>query len=145
MEKASDVIGAPVYVNGKAIGTVTELLVDKREIAGLTGLTNTGIVRGKFFVGKRGILKMSRDAVLVAADALKYRKNFTEEYGRFGVYKENDLLSRVGDLYFDPATLTIESASVKKGFWDDLLYGRETVPMATATMTSKGFFSQNDD
>ena len=145
MEKASNVIGAPVYVNGKVIGNVTEILVDKREIAGLTGLGNTGIIRSKFFVAKRGILKMGRDAVLAAVGAVRYRKNFIEEYGRFGVYRENDLLSKVGDLYFDPVSLTIESASVKKGFWDDLIYGRETVPMQMATMTSKGFFTQNED
>ena len=49
----------------------------------------------------------------------------------------------MGDFYFDPLNLELESVSIKKGFLDDLIYGRDIVDIKNISMTEKGLIIVN--
>ncbi|MBR2860327.1 MAG: hypothetical protein IKB86_00580 [Clostridia bacterium] len=143
MESIRSFIGTEVYCEGKIIGRITDFLIkiSSKEISGLTCISNRGIIRGKFFVNKDGILHLDKNGAVVDKKSVKYKKSFNEEYAGsgFGVQKDNDFFSgSVGDIYFNPVTLEILSVSVKKGFVDDLLFGRDIVSVQDISMTEKG-------
>lgn len=143
MEALSSYIGIEVYCQGKVIGRITDFLINisQKDIGGITCTSNTGIIRSKFYVDKSGIMHLDRNGAVIDKNKIRYKKSFDEEYSRsgFGIYKDKDYFAgSVGDIYFNPVELNIESVSVKKGFLDDLIYGRDIVDIKNVSMTEKG-------
>ena len=141
-------IGTDVFCNGKIIGRITDFLINipNKDISGITCLSNSGIIRSKFFVSRSGILHLDRNGAVIDKEKIRYKKSFNEEYAQsgFGIYKDKEYLSgSVGDMYFDPLTLKIQSVSVKKGFLEDAIYGREVVDINNISMTEKGLIIVN--
>lgn len=148
MDTLSSYIGTDVFCNGKIIGRITDFLINiqSKNIGGITCLSNSGIIRSKFYVSRSGILHLDRNGVVIDKEKIRYKKSFDEEYAQsgFGIYRDKDYLSgSVGDMYFDPLTLKIESVSVKKGFLDDAIFGREIVDIKNISMTEKGLVIVN--
>ena len=148
MDTLSSYIGTDVFCNGKIIGRITDFLINiqNKDISGITCLSNSGIIRSKFYVSKSGILHLDRNGAVIDKEKIRYKKSFIEEYAQsgFGIYKDKDYLSgSVGDMYFDPVSLKIQSVSVKKGFLDDAIYGREVVDIKNISMTEKGLVIVN--
>ncbi len=143
MESAASFVGTDVYAGGRVIGRVTDLMIDtkKKKISGIACVSNIGIIRGSFFVRADGMLHIDRNGIVVDKNAVCYKKRFGEEYAAsgFAVYGNESFLSgSVGEIYFDPATLKIESVSVKRGFIDDLIFGREILSADDVAITDKG-------
>ncbi len=141
MDTVSSFIGTDVYCNGKIIGRITEFLIDYKNklISGINCISNTGIIRTPFFVGKAGILHLDRNGVVVDGKKIKYKKEYTEEFSSIAFSRQNDFFSgSMGDIYFDPITLELKSVSIKKGFLDDLIYGREILDINEISLTDKG-------
>lgn len=148
MEALSSYIGIDVYCQGKVIGRITDFLINitKNDIGGITCISNSGIIRSKFYVDKSGIMHLDRNGAVIDKSKIRYKKSFDEEYSQsgFGIYKDKDYFAgSVGDMYFDPVKLNIESVSVKKGFLDDLIYGRDVVDIKNISMTEKGLIMIN--
>ena len=148
MDTLNSYIGTDIFCKGKIIGRITDFLINVKDnnISGITCISNTGVIRTKFFVDKSGILHLDKNGAVVEKEKIRYKKTFDEEYAQsgFGIYKDKDFLSgSVGDVYFDPISLKIESVSVKKGFVDDLIYGREIVDIKNVSMTEKGIVVVN--
>ena len=135
MEAASAFIGVNVHCGGKVIGRITALMIDfkKKEIGGLACVSTNGLFRRRFFVKKEYILHLDRHGAVVE------KHPFTEEYGRIGAAKEADFVfGSVGEAYFDPATLKLQSVSIKRGLLDDLLYGRDIVDANNVSLSDQG-------
>ncbi len=148
MDTLSSYIGTDVFCKGKIIGRITDFLINiqNKDISGITCLSNSGIIRSKFYVSKSGILHLDRNGAVIDKEKIRYKKSFDEEYAQsgFGIYKDKDYLSgSVGDMYFDPVSLKIQSVSVKKGILDDAIYGREVVDIKNISMTEKGLIIVN--
>ncbi len=148
MDTLSSYIGTDIFCNGKIIGRITDFLINikNNDISGITCISNTGMIRTKFYVDKSGIMHLDRNGAVVEKEKIRYKKSFDEEYAQsgFGIYKDKDFFSgSVGDMYFDPVSLKIESVSVKKGFIDDLIYGRDVVDIKNISMTEKGLIIVN--
>ena len=148
MDTLSSYVGTEVFCKGKIIGRITDFLINvqNKDVAGIICLSNTGIIRSKFYVDKSGILHLDKNGIVVDKNRIRYKKSFDEEYAQsgFGIIRDRDYLSgSVGDMYFDPLTLKIQSVSVKKGFLDDALYGREIVDIKNISMTEKGLVIVN--
>ena len=141
MDTVSSFIGTDVYCNGKVIGRITEFLIDYKNklIRGINCISNTGIIRTPFFVAKAGILHLDRNGVVIDGKRIKYKKEYAEEYSSIGFSRQNEFFSgSMGDIYFDPSTLELKSVSIKKGFLDDLIYGREILDINEISLTDKG-------
>lgn len=148
METLSSYIGTDIFCNGKIIGRITDFLINIKDndISGITCISNTGVIRTKFYVDKSGIMHLDKNGAVVNKDKIRYKKSFDEEYAQsgFGIYKDKDFFSgSVGDMYFNPVDLKLESVSVKKGFIDDLIYGRDIVDIKNISMTEKGLVIVN--
>lgn len=148
MERASSYIGTDIYCGGKIIGQITDFLIDvpNKCISGITCISNTGIIRSRFFVTKEGIRHLDRNGVVIDKKHIKYRREFHEEYAKsgFGISRDADFFTgSVGDIYFDPSTLDISSVSVKRGFLDDLIFGRDIVDIHDISMTDRGLIIIN--
>ncbi len=141
METISSFIGTDVYCNGKVIGRITDFLIDFRNkyIRGINCISNTGIIRTPFIVDKSGIMHLDRNGVVVDGKKISYKKIYLEEYSNIGISRGTDFSSgSMGDIYFDTDTLELRSVSVKKGFLDDLIYGREILDINDISLTDKG-------
>ncbi|MBE7092437.1 MAG: hypothetical protein E7365_04585 [Clostridiales bacterium] len=148
MEALSSYIGIDVYCQGKIIGRITDFLINitQKDIGGITCIGNSGIIRNKFYVDKSGIKHLDRNGAVIDKDKIRYKRFFYEEYAQsgFGIYKDKDYFAgSVGDIYFDPVKLKIDSVSVKKGFIDDMIYGRDIVDIKNISMTEKGLIIIN--
>ncbi len=148
MEALSSYIGIDVYCQGKVIGRITDFLININDnnIGGITCISNTGIIRSKFYVDKSGIMHLDRNGAVIDKSKIRYKKSFDEEYSQsgFGIYKDKDYFAgSVGDMYFDPINLNLESVSIKKGFLDDVIYGRDIVDIKNISMTEKGLVIVN--
>ena len=126
MEAISSYIGCDVYAGGKVIGRITDFLIDlkNKNIRGITCLSNTGIIRTRFYIEKSGIIHLDRNGAVVDKRMIKYKKIFLEEYSVISPQKDF-FNGSMGDIYIEPHTLAIKSVSVKRGFLDDLIYGRD--------------------
>ena len=141
METVSSFIGTDVCCNGKVIGRITDFLIDFRNkyIRGINCISNLGIIRTPFIVDKSGILHLDRNGVVVDAKKIRYKKMYIEEYSNIGISQKNVFSSgSMGDVYFDPDPLELKSISVKKGFLDDLIFGREILDINDISVTDKG-------
>ncbi len=142
MESAASFVGTDVYAGGKIIGRVSDLMIDteQKKISGVACISNIGIIRGRFFVRADGIIHIDRNGIVVDKSKVRYKKSFGEEYASdFAVFGNESFLSgSVGEIYFDPLTLKIESVSVKHGFLDDLIFGREILSADDIAMTENG-------
>ncbi len=138
MEAISSFVGTDVYLNGKVIGRITDFLIDckNKSIKGIACISNTGIIRSKFYVEKNGILHLDRNGVVIDKSKVRYKK-FIEEYSVISPQSEM-IYGGMGDIYIDPSTLLIKSVSIKRGFLDDLIFGREFLDIDEITMTEKG-------
>ncbi len=148
MEALSSYIGTDVYCQGKVIGRINDFLIDisQKDIGGITCIGNSGIIRSKFYVEKSGIMHLDKNGAVVDKNKIRYKKNFDEEYtiSGFGIYKDKDYFAgSVGDIYFDPVKLEINSVSVKKGLLDDAIYGRDIIDINNISMTEKGLIIVN--
>ena len=148
METLSSYIGTDIFCKGKIIGRITDFLINTKDnnISGITCISNIGVIRTKFFVDKSGILHLDKNGAVVDKEKIRYKKSFDEEYAQsgFGIYKDKQFFSgSVGDMYFDPVNLKIESVSIKKSFIDDLIYGRDVVDIKNISMTEKGLVIVN--
>jgi uncharacterized protein YrrD len=148
MEAISSYIGTDVYCSGKIIGRITDFLINisKKELSGITCVSNTGIIRSRFYVDRSGILHLDRNGAIVEKSKIRYKKAFNEEFADsgFGVYRDRDYFSgSLGDIYFNPVDLTLESVSIKNGFIDDLIFGRDIVNIENISMTEKGLIIVN--
>ena len=106
MEAISSYVGCDVYAGGKVIGRVTDFFIDlkNKNIRGISCLSNTGIIRTKFFVEKSGILHLDRNGIVVNKQMIKYKKSFLEEYS--GIVPQRDFFNgSMGDIYIEPDTL----------------------------------------
>ena len=138
MEAISSFIGTDVYLNGKVIGRIIDFIIDckNKSIKGISCISNTGIIRSKFFVLREGILHLDRNGVVIDKSKIRFDK-LNEEFSV--ISPANDMTyGGMGDIYFDPSTLLIKSVSIKRGFLDDLIYGREFLNIDEITMTEKG-------
>lgn len=144
MEAISSYVGCDVYAGGKVIGRVTDFFIDlkNKNIRGISCLSNTGIIRTKFFVEKSGILHLDRNGIVVNKQMIKYKKSFLEEYS--GIVPQRDFFNgSMGDIYIEPDTLKLKSVSVKRGFLDDLIYGRDFFDINEITLTEKGIVKRD--
>ena len=148
MEALSSFIGIDVYLSGKVVGRISDFLIDthNKTVSGIACVSTVGIIRSRFFVKRGGILHLDRNGVVVDKSYIRYKKAFDEEYssGGFGVYRDKEYSKgSMGDMYFDHSTLKIESVSIKNGFLDDLIYGRDIVSVNDVSMTDKGIIVVN--
>lgn len=144
MESISSYIGCDVYAGGKVIGRINDFLIDlkNKNIFGISCMSNTGIIRTRFYVEKSGILHLDRNGAVIDKNKIKYKKFFNEEYSK--IYSKSDFNNgSIGDLYIDPETLSFKSVSVKKSFLDDLIYGREFFNIDEITLTEKGIVKKD--
>lgn len=144
MEAISSFIGCEVYAGGKVIGRITDFFIDlkNKSIKGIVCLSNTGIIRTKFFVEKSGIIHLDRNGAVVDKNKINYKKSFYEEYSV--ISPKNDYFNgSMGDVYIDEDTLKIKSISVKKSFLDDLIFGREFFDIDEITFTEKGIVKRD--
>ena len=67
MEAISSYIGCDVYAGGKVIGRITDFLIDlkNKNIRGISCLSNTGIIRTRFYVEKSGIIHLDRNGAVI--------------------------------------------------------------------------------
>ncbi len=148
MDAISSYIGTDVYCSGKIIGRISDFLIDvsKKDIGGITCISNTGILRSRFYVDKSGITHLDRNGAVINKNKIRYKKALNEEYADsgFGIYRDKDYFAgSLGDIYFDPISLTIESVSIKKGFIDDIIFGRDIVSIKDISITDKGLIIVN--
>lgn len=144
MEAISSFVGTDVYCNGKIIGRISDFLIDlkNKSIRGVTCISNTGIIRTKFYVEKSGIMHLDRNGAVIDKQKIRYNKMFLEEYSL--ISPQNDFSNGgMGDIYFDPSTLQLKSVSIKRGFLDDLIYGREFVNIDEISITEKGIVNRD--
>lgn len=144
MEAISSFIGCEVYAGGKVIGRITDFFIDlkNKSIKGIVCLSNTGIIRTKFFVEKSGIIHLDRNGAVVDKNKINYKKSFYEEYSV--ISPKNDYFNgSMGDVYIDEDTLKIKSISVKQSFLDDLIFGREFFDIDEITFTEKGIVKRD--
>ncbi len=144
MEAISSYIGCDVYAGGKVIGRINDFLIDlkNKNIRGISCLSNTGIIRTRFYVEKAGIIHLDRNGVVVEKRMIKYKKSFLEEYSVISPQKDF-FNGSMGDIYIEPDTLMIKSVSVKRGFLDDLIYGRDFFDINEITLTEKGIVKRD--
>lgn len=144
MEAISSYIGCDVYAGGKVIGRITDFLIDlkNKNIRGISCLSNTGIIRTRFYVEKSGIIHLDRNGAVVDKRMIKYKKTFLEEYSVISPQKDF-FNGSMGDIYIEPHTLSIKSVSVKRGFLDDLIYGRDFFDIDDITLTEKGIVKRD--
>lgn len=146
MESLGSFVGTEVYCKGKIIGRINDFIIDTKHkvIEAISCTSSVGIIRGKFFVSRDGILHLDRNGVVVDKNKVSYKRAYLEEYGFFGIFRENDYFSgSMGDIYFDPITFELQSVTIKKSFLDDILYGREVVDIKDVSMTEKGLVIVN--
>lgn len=144
MESINSYIGCDVYAGGKVIGRIYDFLIDfkNKNIFGIICLSNTGIIRTKFYVEKTGVLHLDRNGAVIDKSKINYKKKFDEEYSR--IYSQSEFRNgSIGNLYIDPETLEFKSVSVKKSFLDDLIYGREFFDINDITLTEKGIVKKD--
>lgn len=141
MEKLSEFVGTDVYCDGKKLGRITDFYISPREkkITGFLGLTTSGLIRNEFFVTRGGILHIDKNGCVVDNKKLFFKGKYVEEYGEMpvfssGVFSDNS----IGDIYFEPETLNMERISIKKSFFDDIIFGRETVDINEVSISKKG-------
>ncbi len=148
MKSAKDFIGTEVYSNGKNIGRITDIIFDVRnkKIKGLTCVSNLGIIRSRFYVPENGVIILDPKGTLVDKDKIEYKKSFYEEYSDFGISKNSDYgYNSLGDIFVDPENRKILSVSIKKGFIDDLIFGREIKDISDISLTNKGQIIINEN
>lgn len=142
MEAVRSFLGTDVYSSGKVIGRVTDFLINTKNntIGGIECLSKTGIIRSKFFVDSRGIRHVDKNGIVIDKNYISYKKQFNEEFAAdFAISHDNRFSSgSVGDFYFDPITFKLNSVSVKNGFLDDLIFGRDIIPINDVSVTNKG-------
>jgi uncharacterized protein YrrD len=141
MEKLSDFVGTDVYCDGKKIGRITDFYISPREkrITGFSGLTTSGLIRNEFFVSRAGILHIDKNGCVVDNKKLFFKRNYAEEYGEMAVFSTGIFADNsIGDIYFEPENLNLERISIKKSFFDDIIFGRETVDINDVTISKKG-------
>ena len=144
MEAISSYIGCDVYAGGKVIGRITDFLIDlkNKNIRGITCLSSTGIIRTRFYVEKSGIVHLDRNGTVVDKRMIKYKKSFFEEFSV--ISPQRDFFNgSMGDIYIEPHTLKIKSVSVKRGFLDDIIYGRDFFDIDDITLTEKGIVKRD--
>lgn len=146
LEAVSSFIGTNVYCNGKVIGRITDIVMDMsaKKIKSLKCISNTGIIRSKFFVTEEGILHLDRNGAVIDKNSIVY--NMKEEYSGFGITRDSDYFAgSVGDIYIDPETHRMHSVSVKQGLLDDLIFGRAVFEAKDISLTDKGQIIINKD
>ena len=144
MDALSSFIGCDVYAGGKVIGRVSDFFIDLKNkcVCGITCLSNTGIIRTRFYVEKSGILHFDRNGVVVDRRQIKYNKSFLEEYSVI-TPKTDFSNGSMGNVYIEPDTLSIKIVSVKRSFFDDLIFGREFFDIDEITLTEKGIVKRD--
>ena len=146
MEAVSSFIGTNVYCKGRVIGRITDVVMDMtaKKIKSLKCLSNTGIIRSKFYVLEDGILHLDRNGAVIDKNSIVY--NMKEEYSGFGLTGDSDYYAgSVGDIYIDPVTHRMHSISVKQGLLDDLIFGRAVFEAKDISLTDKGQIVINKD
>lgn len=141
MEKLSDFVGTDVYSDGKKIGRITDFFISPREkkITGFSGVTTSGLIRNEFFVTRAGIMHIDKNGCVVDNKKIFYKRRYAEEFGEMAVFSPGILSDNsIGDIYFDSDNLKISRISIKKSFFDDVIYGRETVDIDDVTISKKG-------
>lgn len=139
MERLSEYLGADIFIDGKKAGRITDFFISPRQkkISGLSGITSRGLVRNGFFIPRSGILHLDKNGCVADGKKIFYTLALSEEIGDISVYSTIGS-DRIGDVYFLPETLEIKRLSIKKGFFDDLIFGRETVDISDIFITGKG-------
>ena len=147
MEKLSEFVGTDVYCDGKKIGRITDFYISprKKEITGFSGLTTSGLIRNEFFVTCGGILHIDKNGCVIDSKKLFLKEKYIEEYGEMpvfssGVFSDNS----IGDIYFEPESLKMEKISIKKSFFDDIIFGRETVDINEVSISKKGIIKMEE-
>lgn len=141
MEKLSDFVGTDVYADGKKMGRITDFYISPRDkkITGFLAITTSGLIRNEFFVSRGGILHLDKNGCVVDNKKIFFKGNFAEEYGEMPVFSKGLFSDNsIGDIYFEPDTLQLERISIKKSFFDDVVFGRETVDINEVTLSKKG-------
>ncbi len=146
LEAVSDLTGISVFCDGREIGKVTDVIMDMKEkkVKGLKCRSNFGILRTQFFVKEKGIIRIDKNSA--EADKKYITYGMKEEFAQsgFGIYRDNGFFAgSVGDIYIDTETRFIDSVSVKKGFIDDIVYGRESFDAKDISLTNKGLIIVN--
>ncbi len=144
MEALNSYIGCDVYAGGKVIGRINDFLIDtkNKSIGGISCISNTGIIRTRFFVDKAGIIHLDRNGVVVEKKKIRYEKKFMEEYSQ--ISSGNEFLNgSMGNVYIDPDTLMLKSVSVKRSFFDDLIFGRDFFDIDDISLTEKGIVKRD--
>ncbi len=143
MQKLSEVLGLPVIAvnEGKSAGTLKDLAFMKngRELAGILVEPKGGYAISKKFVKKENILNFEKDAVTIESEknvSSIGRKQFAKSYRDSGSVTGLKVFSRSGqelgfveDFLFDSSTGLIESVELSDGILQDILEGRQILPL----------------
>lgn len=142
LERYSEVVGLPVICadSGKKIGVVEDIIFcpsEKRVNAFM--LERTGYQIGRKVVLMKDVLNLGRDALIVNDDlcvtplhTVKYTDEFRNKADVKGlrIYtRSGEDLGIVKDVLFDFKTGIIEGVEVSDGILNDLLQGRNVLPL----------------
>lgn len=140
----SDYLGAGIRSihTGKIVGELQDFTfkLGEQKIRGVIG-TGNGLLKKKFFVPIDAICSMNEDEVKI--DNTKIRMlngaNYAEEYGNIIGQPVQDSRhyynGKIAEIYFSPECFDVFDTTIKRGILDDIITGRETVPV---TALSKG-------
>ena len=143
MHKLSGVLGLPVIAlhEGKRAGTLKDLAFTKngRELEGILVEPKGGYAISKKFVKKEDIISFEKDAVTIESEKKVSgigRKQFDKSYRDSSSITGLKVFSRSGqelgfveDFVFDPSTGLIESVELSNGILQDILDGRQILPL----------------
>lgn len=143
MHKLSEVLGLPVITmdEGRLAGTLKDLAFEKngRELAGILIEPKGGYAIKRKFVRKENIVSFESDAVTVETGGVVSdigKRQFEASYRDSGSVRGLKVYSRSGrelgfveDFLFDPATGLIESVELSDGILQDIMEGRQILPL----------------
>lgn len=140
MERLSDYLGIEVYSSGKNIGVISDFFIAPKEkvISGFMGKTN--FLFGKnFFVSRQGILHIDRNGCVVDGKKVFYNRLYAEEYGEISLTSNSN---EIGEIYFDASNMQPKSLSIKKSFFEDVVFGREIVDIDQIIISKNGLIKR---
>lgn len=147
MQKMSDYLGVEIRAakTDKKLGEISDFSFKPGDtkLRGVIGI-GMGLLKSRFFLPVDGIVSLEEEKLVADSEKIRQlkRNEHLEEYGNIiGLAVEDDTHyynGRIAEVYFSPVSFEVYHTTIKRGFLDDMITGREVVPVSSLAISDKG-------